>query len=134
MCRLLSREDYISIVSELSQTSDVQNLLDFMLHLLRNHRLPNQAIDINRRVRRFMFKVISMIPVIPPSLIITGASLPAEFIGGGGFGNVFKGKLRGTAVALKVLHKSDNSVVSPSSHRYNVNTDFGSNRPSVERR
>jgi len=49
-------------------------------------------------------------------------------------GCVFKGELRGTAVALKVLYKSDNSVVGPPRRRrYDVNIDFGSNRPSVER-
>lgn len=59
--KLFSNEDYISVASELSQASDVQNLLDFMLHLLRDHQLPNQAIDINRGARRFIFKVISNI-------------------------------------------------------------------------
>jgi len=34
-----------------------------------------------------------------------------EYIGSGGFGRVFIGELRGAAVALKVLYKSDNDVV-----------------------
>ena len=63
--------------------------------------------------------------------------MPAEhdYIGGGGFGHVYKGELGGTAVALKVLYKSNNSVVSPSYRCYDVMVDcrFNSNRPSVER-
>ena len=36
-----------------------------------------------------------------------------DYIGGGGYGNVFKGEFRGTVVALKVLHKNDaNNLVS----------------------
>jgi hypothetical protein len=60
-----------------------------------------------------MFKVTSKIPVVPPSLILTGVLLPAErdYVGTGGFGRVFKGELRGEVVALKVLYKSDNQAV-----------------------
>jgi hypothetical protein len=66
-----------------------------------------------------MFKLNSKMPVIPPSLIVTGVSIPAEldYIGSGGFGRVFTGKLRGAAVALKVLYKSDNVVVGCSRRR-----------------
>ena len=40
--------------------------------------------------------------------------MPAErnYVGSGGFGRVFEGKLREEVVALKVLYKSDNDVVS----------------------
>ena len=34
-----------------------------------------------------------------------------EYIGGGGFGDILKGELRGEVVALKVLYKTDNDVV-----------------------
>lgn len=63
-----------------------------------------------------MLKIISRMPVIPRSLIVTGVSMPTErdYIGGGGFGRVFRGELQGTAVALKVLYKPNNNVVSPS--------------------
>jgi len=37
-----------------------------------------------------------------------------DYIGGGGFGRVFKGELQGRAVALKVLYKPNNNVVSRS--------------------
>ncbi len=69
--------------------------------------------DIMRRVRRFILKVISKIPIIPPSLIVTGVSIPddRDYIGGGGFGRVFKGERSGEVVALKVLYKSENQVV-----------------------
>jgi len=67
-----------------------------------------------------MFKLNSKIPVIPPSLIVTGVNIPAErnYIGSGGFGRVFEGKLREEVVALKVLYKSDNDVVSHLRHSY----------------
>jgi len=60
-----------------------------------------------------MFKIISKMPIIPTSLFVTGVSMPVnrEYIGGGGFGQILKGKLKGGAVALKLLYKTDNEVV-----------------------
>ncbi|KAF8333689.1 kinase-like domain-containing protein [Amanita rubescens] len=59
-----------------------------------------------------MLKIISNISIIPPSLIVTGVTMPAgrDYIGSGGFGRVFKGELRGAVVALKVLYRSENQV------------------------
>ncbi len=115
MCKLLSREDYVSIVELLKRAEDAKNLLDFMLHLLRNRCLssPNATMDINQRARRLMFKIITKMPIMPNSLFVTGVSMPAnrEYIGGGGFGHILKGELKGDAVALKTLYKSDNDVV-----------------------
>jgi hypothetical protein len=98
---------------------DVKNLLDFMLYLLRNRCLsnpPDTSIDIKKRARRLMFKIISNMPVVPPSLMVTQVRMPAErdYIGSGGFGRIFKGELQGNTVALKVLYRSGNNVVSPS--------------------
>jgi hypothetical protein len=61
-----------------------------------------------------MLKVITKTPVIPESLIVTGISIPAEhdYIVRGGFGDVFKGELRGDVVAVKVLYKAEDNVVS----------------------
>ena len=112
-------KDYVKIAEQLSDTeSDVKNMLDFILYLVSNDRLskPNTTLsDANWRARRLMIKVITKTPVIPTSLIVTGVSRPAEsdYIGAGGFGHVYKGELSGRAVALKVLYKADNSVVSP---------------------
>ena len=52
-------------------------------------------------------------PVLPESLNVTGIRIPAQhdYIGRGGFGHVFKGDLRGDAIALKVLYKTDNNNV-----------------------
>ena len=86
-----------------------------MLHLLHERCLssPDAIIDLNRRARRLMIKIISKMPVMPSFLFVTGVSMPAnrEYIGGGGFGHILKGELGGEAVALKVLYKTDNDVV-----------------------
>lgn len=119
MWQLLSRKDYVSVAGDLSQASDAKNLLDFMLLLLREHHLVNQdpTVNIDQRARRFMTKVISKIPVIPPSLIMTGVrtQVNCKYIISGGFGRVFRGELTpegAGAVALKVSYKSDNDIVS----------------------
>ena len=118
LCYVLYPEDYISVVGRLRKISDVLNLLDFIFHLLRDRRLTSRdtTIDFNRRARRLMFKVISKNPVIPRSLIVTDVKVPdkRDYIGRGGFGGVFKGELHGKIVALKVLHRTDDNVVSPS--------------------
>ncbi|KAF8339465.1 kinase-like domain-containing protein [Amanita rubescens] len=113
--KLLLREDYTPVADQLTQASDVKNLIDFMLHLLHERHLQNQDVNVNieQRARRFMFTVISKIPVIPQSLIVTGVTSPAarEYFAAGGFGLIFKGELRGSTVALKVLYRSGNSDV-----------------------
>lgn len=116
VCEILSREDYIdSTTLILKKASRARSLLDLLINMLRNHSLPRQdsAGDIAWRAKRFMLKIISKTPVIPPSLIVTGVKISAKrnYIGGGGFGNVFKGKLYGTVVALKELYESDDEVV-----------------------
>ena len=99
-----------------AQVTDVSDAKNLMLHLALHDRLTNLSgtVDIKRRARQFMLKVITKSPVIPESLIVSGIRMPAEhdYIGRGGFGQVFKGELQGSAVALKVLYKADNNVVS----------------------
>ena len=115
--RLLSRDDYVGIAEKMRQDSDVMNLLEFTLHILRHHCLSYQdaTMDISQRARRLMLKIVSKTPVVPRSFIVTGVSLPdkRDYIGFGGYGNVFKGEFRGTVVALKELYKNDvNNLVS----------------------
>ena len=94
-----------SFAAHVIDTSDAKNLLDFILHLLLTN--PDGIGDIRWRARRFMLKVM---PVIPESLIATGIKMPTEYdyIGRGGFGHVFKGELQGVTVALKIWFKVDN--------------------------
>lgn len=117
MSNLLLREDFVTVAGLLSVATDAKHLTDFILHLLRCKCLPTgrarHALDLNHRARRFMLKVISKVPVIPASLVVTGIIVPAErnYIGSGGFGCVCKGEWEGKVVALKTLHKSENRVV-----------------------
>ena len=117
MCKLFSGEDYASFAAQLTEASDAKNMLDFILQVLRDHHLKrnlDKTVDIKWRGRRFMFKVIEKTPVLPESLNVAGIRMPAQhdYIGHGGFGHVFKGELQGNMVALKVLYKADNNVVS----------------------
>ena len=118
MYQLLSRDpiDYVNIAERVNDDSDVEILLDFMLLLLRERHLSNTAdeTDINLRARRLMLKVTTRTPVIPWSLIVTGVSIQSDrgLIGSGGFGRVFKGELGEASVALKVLYKTHNNIVS----------------------
>jgi len=107
--------DYVNVAAQLRDYSDVKILLDFLLYLLRYDHLSHQdaSLDANRRARRFMFKVITMTPVIPASLFVTGVKthVHRKIIGDRSFGLVLKGKLEKRAVALKVLYKTHNNVV-----------------------
>ena len=94
----------------------MKTLLDFMLYLLRNGSLSNSdaVSDASRRARRLMYKIMTKMPVMPMSLFVTGVSMKThrEYIGGGGFGLVFKGTLKEAPVSLKVLYKTHNNIVS----------------------
>ncbi len=83
-----------------------------MLYLLYHGHLTK--LDVNGRARRLMMKIIKTTPVMPRSLFVTGIRMKdkGEYVGGGGFGHVFKGKLGGQAVALKLLFKTQNNIVS----------------------
>jgi hypothetical protein len=139
MHQLLSRDpkDYVDIAERISDDTYVEVLLDFMLLLLRERHLSKtaKAMDINLRARRLMLKVTTRTPVIPWSLIVTGVSIQSEqsLIGSGGFGRVFKGELGGAPVALKVLYKTHNNIVSCYVDLVIWFADVGSIRISVEK-
>ena len=112
---LLRTKDYVNAALQLSNTSDAELLLDFMLHLLCcDHLSCPEVPDANRRARRLMLKMITKMPVIPSSLFVKGinAKVNYDFIGRGGFGFVFKGELEGTPVALKLIYKTRHDDVS----------------------
>ena len=100
----LSKEDGVAVPPMVTHASDVDNLLDFMLYVLRNCSLitPDAKMDLNRRARRVMSKILTKIPVIPRCLFLTGLSVSADRV---------KGVLEGSPVSLKVLHQT-NLVVS----------------------
>ncbi|KAF8325508.1 kinase-like domain-containing protein [Amanita rubescens] len=64
--------------------------------------------DVSQRARRLMFKIISKTPVVPRSLIVTEVSMPdkRDYIGRGGYGNVFKGEFRAQSLRLKSYTKT----------------------------
>ena len=116
---LLAREDYVDAAEKLNHLSDIMNLLEFTIFVLRNRYFanPDPNVDTNQRARRLMSKIISKSPVMPGSLFLTGLTIPGDDddIGGGGFGLPFRGEHEGKAVALKLLHKTRHHVVRPSS-------------------
>ena len=107
--KLLSREDYINVAAQLSDTTIINDFVDFMQYLLFNGDLSNShgMSDVNRRARRLICKIIAKTPVIPRSFFVPGVEVKADpdLIGVGRFGLVFKAELWGDAVALKVLHR-----------------------------
>ncbi|KAF8351796.1 kinase-like domain-containing protein [Amanita rubescens] len=115
MCTLLDTFEVEAIVSELSVTSDVELLLDFLLHLLRDGNLTNLSVPgANRKARRLMFKLISVTNIVPRSLFITDVKIETHItIGMGSFGRVFRGEHDGKPVALKLVEKGrkENSLL-----------------------
>ncbi|KAF8330113.1 kinase-like domain-containing protein [Amanita rubescens] len=102
-------KDYVNTALQLTGEPDTELLLDFMLYLLCGGHLPcSEAPDAHRRARRLMLKMVTKTPVTPSSLFVKGidAKVDYDYIGRGGFGFVFKGELRGAAVALKQLYKT----------------------------
>ena len=102
-------KNYVNTALQLTGEPDTELLLDFMLYLLCGGHLPcSEAPDAHRRARRLMLKMVTRTPVTPSSLFIKGidAKVDYDYISRGGFGFVFKGELRGAAVALKLLYKT----------------------------
>lgn len=128
MCKLLSSDDYWSVADQLqeSYSSDVEIFLDFILHLLRYGRLPGEM-EIKRRARHLMLKSFEKTRIRPPSLTVKEVTLPPthDYVGSGGFGNIYKGTYRGLAVALKVLRRPDDDLVSSSRQLSTFNVDLG---------
>ena len=116
MYKLFSRDDYHTFAAQLTHAPDAENMLDFILEVLRDddRYIPDDhETMVRRRGRRFMLKVIKKTHVLPESLNVTGIRIPAQhYIGRGGFGQVLKGELRGDIVALKLLYKADNNIAS----------------------
>ncbi len=80
----LSKEDCVTVSPMLTHASDVDNLLDFMLHVLRNRCLvtSDAKMDLNRRARRLMSKIITKMPIMPKCLFLTGLSVSADRLNG----------------------------------------------------
>ena len=123
--KLLSMDNYINVTAELSDTSIITDLVDFMLYLLCHGDLSN-SLHVNNRARRLVLNIIIKTPVIPRSLLVMGvrAITDRDLIDVGRFGLVFKGELHGKLVALKVLHRAYNSTVSCSCQSHDVICQF----------
>ncbi|KAF8729825.1 hypothetical protein AX14_005990 [Amanita brunnescens Koide BX004] len=101
MGKLLHISDYSVHASELS-TSNVELLLEFILHALCNNKLSRSHIQ---KARRLMFELVSKMNIIPKSLFITNVKTAKAMIAVGGFGRVFQGVYKKFPVALKVVDK-----------------------------
>ncbi len=114
MRNLLSPEDYVDVAEQLNQLPDIKNLLEFMLFVIRNRYFSNldTDVDLNRRARELMSKLISKWPHLPSSLFLTGVTIPSDrdLSGVGGSGLDFKGEYEGKIVALKLLYNTRNLV------------------------
>ena len=126
MRKLLSRKDDVNLVAQLStDPSDINDLIDFVLFLLRNDDSPNSygPLDDNGRARQLMLNIITKTCVMPRSLLLTGVKVKTDrdYLSGS-FGLVFKGELQGMVVALKVLYevKSHGNIVSCSSRVHDI--------------
>ena len=113
---LLNRQDYVDAAEKLDHPSDIMNMLEFILLVLRtpsSFSNPGPNRDTNRRARRLMSKIISRSSIMPMSLFLTGLTMPGDrdLIGSEGFGLAFKGEHEGKAVALKVLYNVHHNVV-----------------------
>ena len=126
MRKLLSRKDDVNIVAQLSaDSSDVHDLMDFILFLLRNDDWSHShgPLDDNGRARQFMLDIITKTRVRPRSLFLMGVTMKTDRdYTSGSFGLVFKGELQGMVVASKVLYdvKGHGNIVSCLSRSHHV--------------
>ena len=105
---LLAREDYVDAAEKLNHLSDIMNLLEFTIFVLRNRYFanPDPNVDTNQRARRLMSKIISKSRVMPESLCLTGITIPGNHHLDVGL--VYEGEYEGTAVEIKVLYNARN--------------------------
>ncbi|KAF8626482.1 hypothetical protein AX17_006538 [Amanita inopinata Kibby_2008] len=106
MSRVLSAKDYVNIASQIDDTQDAENLLEFLICLLDHGLLVKTDLrDANRRARRFIIKLATKTHTIPPSLYLKDVIQSKTYpIGRGGFASVYEGRYRGIRVALKMLN------------------------------
>jgi hypothetical protein len=123
--KFLSREDYVNVAAELSDTFVITDLVDFMLYLLCHGHLSN-SLHANNRARRLMLNIIAKTPVMPRSLLVMGVwpLMEQNLVHVGRFGLIFKTNLRGKLVAVKVLHRAYNNTASCSSPSHGIHCQF----------
>jgi hypothetical protein len=112
MRKILSEKDYTTIAARLINESDVKDMLDIILCLILN---GHRDLD-NNQARKLMFKVLKRMAVIPQSLFVTGARIPADrhYISAPEFGlaSALEGELRGNISPVKILCETRNNIVS----------------------
>ncbi|KAF8631104.1 hypothetical protein AX17_005149 [Amanita inopinata Kibby_2008] len=105
MGRLLRMKSYTTVGLQLTDAKDIENLLDFIVNLLRHGDLLHTGIpDVNRKARRLMLKLLTKASIIPKSLYLPNVMLSSPYsIAHGGFADIYVGKYRHNRVALKRL-------------------------------
>ena len=112
-------------MAQLSNSSDFNDLMDFVLFLLHNDDWSNSygPLDDNGQARQLMLNIIAKTCVMPRSLFLTGVQVKTvrDYISGS-LGLVFQGELQGRVVALKVLYeaKGHGNIVRCLSRSYDV--------------
>ena len=100
---LLTHPDYVDDARRLNDDSDIMNMLEFILFVLRNHYFssPDPNVDTNRRARRLMSEIIK--PRVMPSSLFMTFTMSRDR---NSIGHVSKGEHEGKTVALVSIYRA----------------------------
>ncbi|KAF8631112.1 hypothetical protein AX17_005157 [Amanita inopinata Kibby_2008] len=107
----LELKNYINLGLQVTAVEDIENLIEFLTHLLHNNLLKDIGPDANRKARRIMLKLLAKTAITPKSLYLSNVTMESfETFASGGFANVFVGDYNGSRVALKWLRNVQRNV------------------------